>query len=96
MRIALADGRRKLSQWDTGRRLTVSDAEDVTKIRLSRQGEKKSHSVALPGNGLVDIPDWMLWTGGTLVADAIQTDETGDSRVYSVSIPIQMCAKPEE
>ena len=80
----------QLSQWDTGRIVSVSNS-DATKIHFANQGDSKAPIIDII-NGEAKIPDYLLQTGKTLFAYAVLDGVTLESKSFSVS----KRAKPED
>ena len=73
----------QLSQWDTGRIVSVSNS-NATKIHFANQGDSKAPIIDII-DGEAKIPDYLLQTGKTLFAYAVLDGVTLESKSFSVS-----------
>ena len=72
----------KLSQWDVGRVVSISDSE-ATHIDFANQGDSKAPRIKIE-NGSAKIPDYLLQTGKTVIAYAVKDGVTLESKSFSV------------
>lgn len=72
----------QLSQWDTGRSVSISNS-NATKIHFANQGDSKAVIIDVI-NGEAKIPDYLLQTGKTLLAYAVLDGVTLESKTFAV------------
>ena len=72
----------KLSQWDVGRRVSVSNS-NATHIHFANQGDSKAVIMEIQ-NGEVLIPDYLLQTGKQVMAYSVLDGVTLEKEVFFV------------
>ena len=78
----------QLYQWDVGRVVSVSG--DATHVHFANRGDSKAFEVAI-ADGQALIPDFLLWTGKSLVVYLVQVTDrdpygiTLESKTFSVT-----------
>lgn len=72
----------QLSQWDTGRSISVSDS-NATHVHFANQGDSKAVIIEI-AEGTAKIPDYLLQTGKTLLAYAVLDGVTLESKSFAV------------
>lgn len=103
MTITIADGRGALWQWDTGRRVKITDGADVKQIHYQNRCFGCSVDVDVGADGTAIIPDELLQDCHTLTAYAYVTDDAGgytkvqqDFAVYKRARPADYVYTPTE
>lgn len=103
MTITIADGRGALWQWDTGRRVKITDGDGVKQIHYQNRCFGRSVDVDVGDDGTAIIPDELLQDYHTLTAYAYVTDDAGgytkvqqDFAVYKRSKPADYVYTPTE
>lgn len=103
MTITIADGRGALWQWDTGRRVKITDGADVKQIHYQKRCFVHSVDVDVGDDGTAIIPDELLQDYHTLTAYAYVTDDAGgytkvqqDFAVYKRPKPADYVYTPTE
>lgn len=89
MTITIADGRGALWQWDTGRRVKITDGVGVKQIHYQKRCFGCSVDVDVENDGTAIIPDELLQDYHRLTAYAYATDDTGAA---SLAVPSSMIA----
>lgn len=92
MTITIADKRRALWQWDTGRRLRVGS--DVEQIHYQNRALGCSVDVDVGADGTAIIPDELLQDCHTLTAYVYVTDDTGAYTMAQQDFIVHKRAKP--
>lgn len=92
MTITIADKRRALWQWDTGRRLRVGSG--VEQIHYQNRALGCSVDVDVGADGTAIIPDELLQDCHTLTAYAYITDDTGAYTMVQQDFIVHKRAKP--
>jgi hypothetical protein len=92
MTITIADKRRALWQWDTGRRLRVGS--DVEQIHYQNRALGCSVDVDVGADGTAIIPDELLQDCHTLTAYVYVTDDTGAYTMVQQDFIVHKRAKP--
>lgn len=77
MKIIIADGRDELWQWDTGRRVKITDVDGVKQVHYQNRFFCRSVDVDIEDDGTAIIPDELLQDYHTLTAYAYVTDDAG-------------------
>ena len=77
MTITIADGRGALWQWDTGRRVKITDGNGVKQVHYQNKCFGRSVDVDIDTDGTAIIPDELLQDWHTLTAYAYVTDDAG-------------------
>lgn len=103
MTITIADGRASLWQWDTGRRVKITDGVGVKQIHYQKRCFGRSVDVDVGDDGTAIIPDELLQDYHTLTAYAYVTDDAGgytkvqqDFAVYKRPKPADYVYTPTE
>lgn len=94
MTIAIADGRGALWQWDTGRRVKITDGDGVKQIHYQNRCFGRSVDVDVGADGTAIIPDELLQDWHTLTAYAYVTDDTGAYTMVQQDFAVHRRAKP--
>lgn len=103
MTLEIADGRGALWQWDTGRRVKITDGVGVKQIHYQNRCFGCSVDVDVEDDGTAIIPDELLQDYHTLTAYAYVTDGKGgytkvqqDFAVYKRARPADYVYTPTE
>ena len=96
MTIAIADGRGALWQWDTGRRVKITDGDGVKQIHYQNKCFGRSVDVDVEDDGTAIIPDELLQDCHTLTAYAYVTDDTGAYTMVQQDFAVHKRAKPAD
>lgn len=96
MTITIADGRGALWQWDTGRRVKITDGADVKQIHYQNRCFGCSVDVDVGADGTAIIPDELLQDWHTLTAYAYVTDDTGAYTMVQQDFAVYKRAKPAD
>ena len=96
MTITIADGRGALWQWDTGRRVKITDGADVKQIHYQNRCFGCSVDVDVENDGTAIIPDELLQDYHTLTAYAYVTDDTGAYTMVQQDFAVYKRAKPAD
>lgn len=94
MTITLADGRGALWQWDTGRRVKITDGDGVKQIHYQNRCFGCSVDVDVEDDGTAIIPAELLQDWHPLTAYAYITDDTGAYTVVQQDFIVHKRAKP--
>ena len=94
MTITIADGRGALWQWDTGRRVKITDGDGVKQIHYQNRCFGRSVDVDVGDYGTAIIPDELLQDWHTLTAYAYITDDAGGYTKVQVDFAVHKRAKP--
>ena len=94
MTITLADGRGALWQWDTGRRVKITDGDGVKQIHYQNKCFGRSVDVDVGADGTAIIPDELLQDWHPLTAYAYITDDTGAYTMVQQDFIVHKRAKP--
>lgn len=94
MTITLADGRGSLWQWDTGRRVKITDGDGVKQIHYQNRCFGCSVDVDVEDDGTAIIPAELLQDWHPLTAYAYITDDTGAYTVVQQDFIVHKRAKP--
>lgn len=94
MTITIADKRRALWQWDTGRRVKITDGDSVKQIHYQNRCFGRSVDVDVGADGTAIIPDELLQDCHTLTAYAYVTDDTGAYTMVQQDFAVHKRAKP--
>lgn len=94
MTIEIADGRGELWQWDTGRRVKITDGNGVKQIHYQNKCFGRSVDVDVGDDGTAIIPDELLQDWHTLTAYAYVTDDTGAYTMVQQDFAVHKRAKP--
>ena len=94
MTITIADGRGALWQWDTGRRVKITDGDGVKQVHYQNKCFGRSVDVNVGDDGMAIIPDELLQDCHTLTAYAYVTDDTGAYTMVQQDFAVHKRAKP--
>lgn len=94
MTITIADGRGALWQWDTGRRVKITDGDGVKQVHYQNRCFGRSVDVDVGTDGTAVIPDELLQDCHTLTAYAYVTDDAGGYTKVQVDFVVHKRAKP--
>lgn len=94
MTITLADGRGALWQWDTGRRVKITDGDGVKQIHYQNRCFGCSVDVDVEDDGTAIIPAELLQDWHPLTAYAYITDDTGAYTMVQQDFIVHKRAKP--
>lgn len=94
MTITIADGRGALWQWDTGRRVKITDGDGVKQIHYQNKCFGLSVDVDVGADGTAIIPDELLQDCHTLTAYVYVTDDTGAYTMEQQDFIVHKRAKP--
>lgn len=94
MTISIADGRGALWQWDTGRRVKITDGDGVKQIHYQNRCFGCSVDVDVEDDGTAIIPAELLQDWHPLTAYAYITDDTGAYTVVQQDFIVHKRAKP--
>ena len=94
MTITIADGRGALWQWDTGRRVKITDGDGVKQIHYQNRCFGCSVDVDVGDDGTAIIPDELLQDCHTLTAYVYVTDDTGAYTMEQQDFIVHKRAKP--
>lgn len=94
MKISIADGRGALWQWDTGRRVKITDGNGVKQVHYQNKYFGRSVDVDVGADGTAIIPDELLQDWHTLTAYAYVTDDTGAYTMVQQDFAVHKRAKP--
>lgn len=94
MTITIADGRGALWQWDTGRRVKITDGDGVKQIHYQNRALGGSVDVDVGADGTAIIPDELLQDWHPLTAYAYVTDDTGAYTMVQQDFIVHKRAKP--
>ena len=94
MIITIADGRGALWQWDTGRRVKITDGDGVKQIHYQNKCFGRSVDVDVGDDGTAIIPDELLQDWHPLTAYAYVADGTGAYTMVQQDFIVHRRAKP--
>lgn len=94
MTITIADGRGALWQWDTGRRVKITDGDGVKQVHYQNRCFGCSVDVDVEDDGTAIIPAELLQDWHPLTAYAYITDDTGAYTVVQQDFIVHKRAKP--
>ena len=94
MTISIADGRGALWQWDTGRRVKITDGDGVKQIHYQNKCFGRSVDVDVGADGTAIIPDELLQDWHPLTAYAYVTDDAGGYTKVQQDFVVHKRAKP--
>lgn len=94
MTITIADGRGALWQWDTGRRVKITDGDGVKQVHYQNRCFGRSVDVDVGTDGTAIIPDELLQDWHPLTAYAYVTDDTGAYTMVQQDFAVHKRAKP--
>lgn len=96
MTITIADGRGALWQWDTGRRVKITDGVGVKQIHYQKRCFGHSVDVDVGDDGTAIIPDELLQDYHTLTAYAYVTDDAGGYTKVQQDFAVHKRARPSD
>lgn len=96
MTITIADGRGALWQWDTGRKVKITDGDGVTQVHYQNRCFGSSVDVDVGADGTAIIPDELLQDCHTLTAYAYVTDDAGGYTKVQVDFAVHKRARPSD
>ena len=96
MTITIADGRGALWQWDTGRRVKITDGDGVKQVHYQNKCFGRSVDVDVSADGTAIIPDELLQDWHTLTAYAYVTDDTGAYTMVQQDFAVHKRARPSD
>ena len=96
MTITIADGRGALWQWDTGRRVKITDGDGVKQIHYQNRCFGRSVDVDVGDDGTAIIPDELLQDWHPLTAYAYVTDDAGGYTKVQQDFAVYKRAKPAD
>ena len=96
MTITIADGRGALWQWDTGRRVKITDGDGVKQVHYQNRCFGRSVDVDVGADGTAIIPDELLQDCHTLVAYAYVTDDAGGYTKVQQDFAVYKRPKPSD
>lgn len=94
MTITIADKRMALWQWDTGRRVKITDGDGVKQVHYQNKCFGRSVDVDVGDDGTAIIPDELLQDCHTLTAYVYVTDDTGAYTMVQQDFIVHKRAKP--
>lgn len=94
MTITIADRRGELWQWDTGRRVKITDGDGVKQIHYQNRCFGCSVDVDVEDDGTAIIPAELLQDWHPLTAYAYITDDTGAYTMVQQDFIVHKRAKP--
>jgi hypothetical protein len=95
MTITIADGRGALWQWDTGRRVKITD-DGVKQVHYQNKCFGRSVDVDVGDDGTAIIPDELLQDWHPLTAYAYATDDAGGYTKVQVDFAVHRRARPAD
>ena len=96
MTITIADGRGALWQWDTGRRVKITDGDGVKQVHYQNRCFGRSVDVDVGDDGTAIIPDELLQDWHPLTAYAYVTDDAGGYTKVQVDFAVHKRARPSD
>lgn len=96
MTITIADGRGALWQWDTGRRVKITDGGGVKQVHYQNKCFGRSVDVDVGADGTAIIPDELLQGWHTLTAYAYVTDDAGGYTKVQQDFAVYKRARPSD
>ena len=96
MTITIADGRGALWQWDTGRRVKITDGDGVKQVHYQNKYFGRSVDVDVGDDGTAIIPDELLQDWHPLTAYAYVTDDAGGYTKVQVDFAVHKRARPSD
>lgn len=96
MTITIADGRGALWQWDTGRRVKITDGDGVKQIHYQNRCFGRSVDVDVEDDGTAIVPDELLQDWHPLTAYAYVIDDTGGYTEVQVDFVVHRRARPSD
>lgn len=96
MTITIADRRGELWQWDTGRRVKITDGDGVKQIHYQNRCFGCSVDVDVEDDGTAIIPDKLLQDWHPLTAYAYATDDAGGYTKVQQDFAVHKRARPAD
>lgn len=96
MTITIADGRGALWQWDTGRRVKITDGDGVKQVHYQNRCFGCSVDVDVGDDGTAIIPDELLQDWHPLTAYAYATDDAGGYTKVQADFAVHRRARPAD
>ena len=96
MTITIADGRGALWQWDTGRRVKITDGDGVKQVHYQNRCFGCSVDVDVEDDGTAIIPAELLQDWHPLTAYAYVTDDAGGYTKVQVDFAVHKRARPAD
>lgn len=96
MTITIADGRGSLWQWDTGRRVKITDGDGVKQVHYQNRCFGRSMDVDVDTDGTAIIPDELLQDWHPLTAYAYVTDDAGGYTKVQQDFAVHRRARPAD
>ena len=96
MTITIADGRGALWQWDTGRRVKITDGDGVKQVHYQNRCFGRSVDVPVGTDGTAIIPDELLQDWHPLTAYAYVTDDKGGYTKVQQDFAVYKRPKPSD
>lgn len=96
MTITIADGRGALWQWDTGRRVKITDGNGVKQVHYQNKCFGRSVDVDVGDDGTAIIPDELLQDWHPLTAYAYVIDDAGGYTKVQVDFAVHKRARPSD
>lgn len=96
MTITIADGRGALWQWDTGRKVKITDGDGVKQVHYQNKCFGRSVDVDVEDDGTAIIPNELLQDWRPLTAYAYVTDDAGGYTKVQVDFAVHKRAKPAD
>ena len=96
MTITIADGRGALWQWDTGRRVKITDGDGVKQVHYQNRCFGRSVDVDVGTDGTAIIPDELLQDWHPLTAYAYVIDDAGGYTKVQVDFAVHKRARPSD
>ena len=96
MTITIADGRGALWQWDTGRRVKITDGDGVKQVHYQNRCFGRSMDVDVDTDGTAIIPDELLQDWHPLTAYAYVTDDAGGYTKVQQDFAVHRRARPAD
>lgn len=96
MTITIADGRGALWQFDTGRRVKITDGDGVKQVHYQNKCFGRSVDVDVGDDGTAIIPDELLQDWHPLTAYAYVTDDAGGYTKVQVDFAVHKRARPSD
>lgn len=96
MTITIADGRGALWQWDTGRRVKITDGDGVKQVHYQNKCFGRSVDVDVGDDGTAIVPDELLQDWHPLTAYAYVIDDAGGYTKVQVDFAVHKRARPSD
>ena len=96
MTITIADGRGALWQWDTGRRVKITDGDGVKQVHYQNRCFGRSVDVDVGTDGTAIIPDELLQDWHPLTAYSYVIDDAGGYTKVQVDFAVHKRARPSD